>query len=365
MSTPKETIWQIEPHTQAKHVILRKYLGAWFPILNRRHGRIIYIDGFSGPGEYVGGEPGSPVIALDVALNHRRQMGGELVFQFVDEDEDRIVHLRELIAQREIPENFMIRANHGNFQTELTNILDGLEREGHQIAPTFAFIDPFGFSGVPMSLIHRLLSHRRTEAFITFPVGFINRFLEHPDPQIPTHVVEAFGTEEVLDIVNKEGDRTTNLRNLYQRRLLEVAKFVRFFQMRNRRNLPIYDLFFAGNHELGHCRMKEAMWAVDPDGDFVFSDATNPHQSVLFTIDNTPQLLDSICDQFAGRQEVQVSEIKQWVRNFTPFIDRHSGAALRLGEQTARIDVLPIKANGKRRIRGTFPDDVIVNFPAS
>lgn len=26
-------IWKIEQHTQAKHELLRRYLGAWFPIL--------------------------------------------------------------------------------------------------------------------------------------------------------------------------------------------------------------------------------------------------------------------------------------------------------------------------------------------
>ena len=70
MATPKKTLWDIEPHTRAKHEILKKYLEAWFPIINRYNRKIIYIDGFCGPGRYSGGEPGSPVIALDVAMNH-------------------------------------------------------------------------------------------------------------------------------------------------------------------------------------------------------------------------------------------------------------------------------------------------------
>ena len=64
MAVPKETVWGIDPHTQAKHEILRRYLGAWFPILSRYNDRIVYIDGFSGPGRYKGGDPGSPFVAL-------------------------------------------------------------------------------------------------------------------------------------------------------------------------------------------------------------------------------------------------------------------------------------------------------------
>ena len=70
MAVPTDTIWPIEPHTSAKHQILRKYLDAWLPILGTYNKRIIYIDGFAGPGEYVGGEPGSPIIALEAARSH-------------------------------------------------------------------------------------------------------------------------------------------------------------------------------------------------------------------------------------------------------------------------------------------------------
>ncbi|HZX45459.1 MAG TPA: three-Cys-motif partner protein TcmP [Candidatus Nanoarchaeia archaeon] len=58
------TLWPITPHTQAKHIILQKYLGAWIPIISKYNGKVIYVDGFSGPGEYRDGELGSPLIAI-------------------------------------------------------------------------------------------------------------------------------------------------------------------------------------------------------------------------------------------------------------------------------------------------------------
>lgn len=362
MSKPNETTWAIEPHTQAKHEILRRYLGAWFPILSKLHGRIIYIDGFSGPGEYLGGEPGSPIIALDVATNHIAQLDNDLLFQFVDERPDRIEHLDQLLSQKTIPNNFKIITTQGKFHEVLTLILERLDQEGKRIAPTFAFIDPFGFSGVPIELIHRLLAHKRTEAFITFQVSFINRFLKHPDNQVKAHFVELFGTSEVLKIAQSSGDRVTNLRNLYQEQLKQKASFVRYFQMKDRRNTPIYDLFFAGNHELGHCKMKEAMWRVDPEGDFIFSDATNPDQPVLFTLDHTPALLKEICEHFAGQKKIHVLQIKKWVMNYSPFLYTHTRRALLLGEKTDRFQVLEYKADSKKRRKGTFPDSVILNF---
>jgi three-Cys-motif partner protein len=96
MATPKETIWEIDPHTQAKHEILRRYLGAWFPILlSKRHNRVVYIDGFSGPGRYKNGELGSPIIALQEAMRLGSRLEGKnLSFLFMDARNDRIEHLK-------------------------------------------------------------------------------------------------------------------------------------------------------------------------------------------------------------------------------------------------------------------------------
>jgi hypothetical protein len=40
-----ETIWQIDPHTQSKHTILRRYWEVWLPIMTKFNQRVLYIDG--------------------------------------------------------------------------------------------------------------------------------------------------------------------------------------------------------------------------------------------------------------------------------------------------------------------------------
>jgi hypothetical protein len=44
--------WPLDPHTLAKHEILRRYLYAWFPIMSCYNGRLVFLDGFAGPGAY-------------------------------------------------------------------------------------------------------------------------------------------------------------------------------------------------------------------------------------------------------------------------------------------------------------------------
>lgn len=356
MALPQPTLWPADPHTKAKHEILRRYLGAWFPILSKYNQRIIYIDGFCGPGRYAGGEPGSPVIALDVAMTHRRQLQGELVFWFIDERDDRIQHLKSELATRNIPSHFKVHIECGRFHEQLERVLNSLDAQGATLAPTFAFIDPFGFSGIPFSLIERLLKHKRCEALITFQVDAINRFLEHHEPAVVKHIVDAFGTDQALAIAKGQGDRVTSLRTLYQSRLLTLAKFVRYFEMRDRSNRIQYDLFFASNNDLGHLRMKEAMWKLDPEGEFRFSDATNPAQMVLFEADTTTPLLELLKGRFGRKEFVSAKVVRGYVEDATPYIPKHLTAALRAAEDSGALKVEPKKTDGSRRKAGTYPD---------
>ncbi|MXX78600.1 MAG: three-Cys-motif partner protein TcmP [Gemmatimonadales bacterium] len=79
---PRETVWELKPHSLGKHLVLKQYLKAWLPILGQTQGRIIFLDGFAGPGEYKGGEEGSPIIALRAFVEHSaaRQIKAEVKF---------------------------------------------------------------------------------------------------------------------------------------------------------------------------------------------------------------------------------------------------------------------------------------------
>ena len=77
MAAPQTTVWELEPHTRAKHAILKRYLQAWTPTLSLGgFPQIAYIDGFAGPGKYSKGEDGSPVIALSFVTTKRTADGG-------------------------------------------------------------------------------------------------------------------------------------------------------------------------------------------------------------------------------------------------------------------------------------------------
>lgn len=357
MATPKETLWKLEPHTTAKHEILRRYLAAWFPILGTHYERIVCIDGFAGPGRYGNGEAGSPLIALEVATNHRRSTTGKIVFWFIEERDDRLAHLKQELASIEIPAHFEVSAEAGRFHEKFGAVLDAIEADECAVAPTFAFIDPFGFSGIPFSVIERLLKHRRCEAFITFMVDAINRFLEHPQDKVLRHIADMFGDARAVEIAKESGNRIDELRRLYQSKLSSVAKYVRYFEMRDRQDRPQYYLFFASNSERGHIKMKESMWKVNPDGDFRFSDATNPHQTVLFDNDPARVLAAQLREEFRSEGAVTGLCVRTFVENRTAFLKKHMTGALRQGERSGHLQVEDREMGGEKRRASSYPDD--------
>ena len=299
--------------------------------MSKSKNRIIYLDGFSGPGRYSKGEPGSPIVALTTALEHRATLTGEIIFFFIDEDKDRIDNLRQEVAKLILPKNFKTYIEHGEFEKVIGDAIAELEKNGKNLAPTFAFIDPFGFSGLPFNLVSRILKFSSSEVFINFMVGSINRFIEHPEEKTREHIVQLFGTTEVSKILTSSGNRVMALRDLYQKQLGITADFVRFFEMADDNDRAIYYLFFASNNALGHQKMKEAMWRVDSEGDFKFSDSTDPNQTTLFSADHTESLLKRLTKRF-GSSSLDVSVIKRYVLNETEFIEKHMRNSLKLGE---------------------------------
>jgi three-Cys-motif partner protein len=322
---------------------------------------VVYVDGFCGPGRYSGGEPGSPLIALDVAKAFAERLPAKVVFLFTDEREDRVQHLRRELAALDIPPTFHIDPEVGRFDEVFLPLLEDLERSGGALAPAFVFIDPFGFSGVPFTLVERVLKNPHCEVFVTFMVNALQRFVEHPYNSVRIEIESLFGTSAVAEALAGPGDRGDSLRALYQRQLESQAKFVRSFEIRDTPGRVMYHLFFASNHPLGHLKMKEAMWKADPSGAFRFADNTDPSQLILLDENPAERLVKLLAKEYKGRR-LLAGELKEYVRNRTAFVDKHATAALRLLEDDGRLRAETVKTSGRKRRKGTYPDDTVLVF---
>lgn len=316
MAAPGDVTWPLPPHTKGKHEVLRHYLSAWFPIIGSFAPRLAFIDGFAGPGHYAGGEPGSPVIALDVFRTYAARVKGEAVFLFVEQDERRSELLRQTIAGQRLPPNCKVEIATGDFEPQMTAILNSIP--GQQIAPAFLMLDPFGVSGMPMSLIRRLLESRKTELYITFMYGFIERFTATSASE--RSLTELYGTEAWKEGVALSGiGKREFFFGLYRDQLLRSgAKHVLRFDLYEGGRL-VYAIFFATKHWKGADVMKGAIWKVAPFGDFSFRSAHDGQLILGIDTADYSSLRRSLQARFRGAGLIPIDEIEQFVATDTDF----------------------------------------------
>lgn len=327
MSGITSTTWKIEPHTKVKHEILKGYLGAWFPILSKWEGRLIYLDGFAGPGIYAEGDLGSPVIALQTAVNHvLLPRFKEIKFLFIERDKARAQKLTEVLKERfpTLPQNIKYSVYDAEFAPTFKEGLDELEKQGANLAPTFAFLDPFGFSGLPMKLIGRLLKCNKCEVLITFMAGFVRRFNDELRDDALNELYETEEWKKIREISDPD-ERMKFLVHLYESQLkkLGTAEYIKSFGMVGPSGQIIYYLVFATKHLKGLEVMKEAMWNVDPTGSYKFSDVTGFNQSLLMDFQQEPFWIQNaanvVYQRFKGKT-VNENEIHQFVVADTQYL---------------------------------------------
>lgn len=151
---------QRQPASEMKHGILGDYVGMFTGKAGRlsNTGRVVYIDGFAGPGAYEDESPGSPLVAAGVAtlLSRRR----ELVGYFIEEHRADAQQLRQNLrdAGRENWEVWNARAEEA--------LPEALQRVGDD--PLLLFLDPHGLAIPFVLLVNEVMSRQATTEVLLY-----------------------------------------------------------------------------------------------------------------------------------------------------------------------------------------------------
>lgn len=341
-------------HTAVKHAILKDYVGAWAGILGSWNRKIIFIDGFCGPGYYEDdGEThdGSPIIALRVAEHFVDKF--DMYCLFIDNDQEHCDELECRISELGFKAKYDVVCS--TFEETVSDILGRVDR----LAPAFCFIDPFGYSGLPLELIKDFLGRPGTETFINFMYEPISRFIavesQHP------HMDELFGTDEWREVIRKDlrkEDRESFLRDLYRNQLSNCAKYVWPFQLKNPdKDFTYYYLFHCTNHHKGIIEMKKVMYQTGTVGTYSYQGKESLQRSLFSTEPITDELEDYLLKEFSGKEMAYEKIVVATLDS--PFIDKHYKEVLNKLRQGGIIQKRPVTTKG---LRGFSGDDVAV-FP--
>ncbi|MFW6029994.1 MAG: three-Cys-motif partner protein TcmP [Halanaerobiales bacterium] len=357
----ESVLWEINNRTKAKHHIIKNYLKAWLPIMTRYNKRILYLDGFCGPGEYTRGEKGSPIIALETALNHTHKpvRQANISWIFVDENEDAIDHLKSIINGMNIYDNYNIIYRVSTFSQTIEEIFKLLEEQKANLAPSLILIDPFGFTGFTMQQVTDLMGNDKCEVIINFMYEHINRFLAHDD--MPDNFDNLFGCEDwraFIRIKDPE-ERNKKLVYLYHQQLQKYANidFVRSFELR-RGNRPSYYLFFGTNNIKGLEKMKDAMWKVDPTGNYTICDNYYGRQTLFQPEPDYNQLIHNIKNDLTGKV-MKIEKLLDWVLVETAF--RKAGIKNNVLKSMEKNGQLKVMRSSRKR-NYSYPDGTIIKI---
>jgi three-Cys-motif partner protein len=353
--------WVCKAHTRVKHELLEKYLHAWIPILGSGNPRIAYFDGFAGRGAYDDDSPGSPVIAVRVA-DQRADYFNEIGFTFVEKDPDNYANLqsvlkRELKTTKNV-KRMEFRLLHDEFSNVAGALLDFIEKWKSTLVPSFFFIDPFGFTGVPFDIVRRILASPKTEVFFTFMLRDVNRFLELP--QLAGQMTELYGGECWKGLAPR-GDRRQALVELYRSQLHDMAgaKYSLHFKLCESDSTDtLYHLIHANNNFKGHEIMKGIMYNQGANGTFAYlgkKDLSERTQMRLFDPQDTAILARELGARFAGQtlafDAVREAMCHPWYQEL-PFVEKHYRAALKDLAKEGIVKVEPVTSKTSRGLSG-------------
>ena len=270
--------WRMKGQTEIKHQILQAYLKPWLPKISEVASSVNYIDGFAGRGRYEDGSPGSPIIAMQAAADKESAISRKLNSfncYFIEENASIYGDLEYEI------ENF--KPNAPNFvntfpeNTTFKRFSEGfIEKNQKYCDPSFIFVDPFGFSGLPFEVVNQLLNLRTTgtEVFITFMSGKMAQFMENDEHA--SAIDEILGTSiwrDRIDTCAGKDDRAKQFVQLYQDRLRNQAgvKHVWPFEMlEETKSQNCYYLIHATNHFEGFKLMKKVMYRKGAGDQFAY-----------------------------------------------------------------------------------------------
>jgi three-Cys-motif partner protein len=165
-----------------KHGVLRTYLTVFATMTGSRSvsGRVVFLDGYAGPGRYEDGSAGSPLLAVGMAANVARWKRA-LECVFVERDPAHFANLRHCLAE-EVSPGLTYRLFNGDVADHVGEVLSLAGS-----APLLAFLDPFGTALDSETLCGTLLARPRitkTEVLLNFNLEMVSRIggmLTQPD----------------------------------------------------------------------------------------------------------------------------------------------------------------------------------------
>ena len=312
MAVPTGILWERDPHTAAKHTLLRRYMSAWFPIMASqfRDIGITFFDGFAGPGEYTNAQDSSPAIAMEQALRSEvKRWGTQTRLVFVEDHRGRAEHLRNLLDARFPltirPPGLVMRVRRGKCGDRFEQ---AIAEVGGWDGPVFANLDGWG-ADTDHEIVQRIAQQPSSEVLVTFEDQFFIRFA-NGEQQAGERVFGHSDWRRVDQLPTAE--KKPFLLELYREGLHSAGfPYVLTFEMIDEGGHSLH-LFFGTTNKVAVEKFKDGLWEVDGVSGQRFRDPRDPNQMSFDILqpDFTP--LESRILELLGERDYSMTELREY-----------------------------------------------------
>ncbi len=366
---PKKFFDERSDQSEVKARIVQKYFYAWanviIPTVEKRGGRIAYIDLYAGPGRYKDGSASTPLLVLQHAINHPK-MSQMLVAMFNDADPDKTATLQSQIDTLPGVDRLKHKptVSCGEIDEDAEKYFNDT-----RLIPSFSFVDPFGYKGLSLKIVKGVIKDWGCDCVFFFNYNRINAGISNP--AVANHMDALFGKERANELRAVLPGKKPELREALI--LEELAKEIKSlggkhvlpFTFRNAGGTRTsHKLVFVSKNFKGYEIMKDIMASESSTDDqgvpsLTYSPA-DAEMPLLFSLQRPLDALeDALTSTFTGR-ELTRDEIYEEHSVDTPYIKKNYQEALQALEKNGKIHAYSLK--GKRR-SGTYPDHVQIKFP--
>ncbi|NVM53145.1 MAG: three-Cys-motif partner protein TcmP [Candidatus Helarchaeota archaeon] len=352
---PFET-WPYKAQTEFKHKVFQEYFNVWVKILGRYH-RLNYMDCFAGCGAYKKNQTihfGSPIIAAEIIKKNDKTA----TLVIIDTEKKDLDNIKKILDYRGLSALKVLYVNQ-DFDQSINEILDEIK----DLAPTFFFIDPWGYS-IRYSTLKRIMNNNRSEILLNFMFNAINRFLSLGSVEETTN--NLFGSEEWKSILGKKGvERETALLSLYKSQLKKIAKFVLPCKVEfPGKKRTFYYLFHLTNHPKG-CSIMKSCFAKYTFGRLEYL-GERGSQLRLFEAIGETKIEDAKKHLTAKYNNSSKSffEIIEENIDSTKYLENELSNALKKLESQGKIHIqrFPKTTEKTKRLRSSIKEEDLIHF---
>lgn len=245
--------------TKEKLMVISLYLDAYTTALKNQPFDLVYLDAFAGEGYWRPKSSeevydGSPRIALQVDDKPFDKI------VLIEKDPADCESLRALL--KDFPgRNIEIR--NGDANEEVARFCSGMQRNERAVV----FLDPFA-TEVRWGTVEKLARTKKVDCLLLFPLGAVARMMQRngePNSELKGQLDSIFGSREPWESLydqspqlnlwaNPAPERTGGseaVSRVFRTRLESIFASVTSKALRNSKNSPLFELFFAASNPKG------------------------------------------------------------------------------------------------------------------